>query len=154
MVRPGIFLYGGDAGEGLPDSEEVVKVRARIVLVREVAAGTTLGYGATYAATRTERWGTVGIGYGDGLPRALGNRGAALVRGHRVPIIGRISMDLTVVDITDLPGAEDAVGEIVTLIGSDGENRIPLEEAAGLAGTIGYEVLTGLTGRLPRVWLD
>lgn len=154
MVRPGIFLYGGDAGEGLPAAEEVVKVRSRIVLVREVAAGTTLGYGATYTATRTERWATLGIGYGDGLPRALGNRGAALVRGRRVPVIGRISMDLTVVDITDLPGAEDAVGEIVTLIGSDGENRIPLEEAAGLAGTIGYEVLTGLTGRLPRVWLD
>jgi len=154
LVRPGIFLYGGDAGEGLREPEEVVSVRARIVLVREVAPETTLGYGATYRARRTERWATVGIGYGDGLPRALGNRGAALVGGIRVPIIGRISMDLTVVDITDLPGTEGSVGEIVTFIGSDGASRVPLEEAAGLAGTIGYEVLTGLTARLPRVWLD
>jgi alanine racemase len=154
LVRPGIFLYGGNAGEGLPDPEEVVSVRARIVLVRDVPPGTTLGYGSTHIATRDERWATVGIGYGDGLPRSLGNRGAALVRGHKAPIIGRISMDLTVVDITDLPGAVGDAGDVVTLIGSDGAARIPLEEAAGLAGTIGYEVLTGLTARLPRVWHD
>jgi alanine racemase len=154
LVRPGIFLYGGRAGEGLPEPEEVVRVCARIVLEREVSAGTTLGYGATYSAARSERWATLGIGYGDGLPRSLGNRGSALFRGRRVPIVGRISMDLTVVDITDVPGAEGAVGEIVTLIGSDGESRIPLDEVAALAGTIGYEVLTGLTARLRRVWTD
>jgi alanine racemase len=153
LVRPGIFLYGGDAGEGLPEPEEVVAVRARIVLVKDVPAGTTLGYGSTYASTRAERWATLGIGYGDGLPRALGNRGSAVVRGQRVPIVGRISMDLTVVDVTDLPGPEATPGEIATLIGSDGKGRIPLEEAAALAGTIGYEVLTGLTSRLPRVWM-
>ena len=151
LVRPGIFLYGGRAGEGLPDPEPVVSVRARAVRVREVPPGTTLGYGATYRASRPERWATLGIGYGDGFPRCLGNRGAAIMGGGRAPIIGRISMDLTVVDITDLPRA--GVGDVATLIGSSGPERISLDEVAGLAGTISYEILTGLTSRLPRVWL-
>jgi len=150
LVRPGIFLYGGRAGEGLPGPEEVVRVCARVVLVREVPPGTTLGYGATYRASRTERWATLGIGYGDGVPRCLGNRGEAVVGGGRAPIIGRISMDLTVVDITNLPRA--GVGDVATLIGKSGPAGISLDEVAGLAGTISYEILTGLTSRLPRVW--
>lgn len=151
LVRPGIFLYGGRAGHGLPTPEPVVAVRARVVLVRDVPGGTTLGYGATYSSSRVERWATVGIGYGDGLPRALGNRGAALVAGVRVPIIGRISMDLTVVDITDLPSRRIEVGTEVTLIGADGGEQISLDEVAADAGTISYEILTGLTSRLPRI---
>jgi alanine racemase len=150
LVRPGIFLYGGDIGEGRPAPEPVVAVRARVVHVREVPEGTTVGYGATYRAGRTERWATLAIGYGDGLPRALGNRGSALIAGRRVPIIGRISMDLTVVDITGLP--QVAVGDVATLIGSDGGESIDLDDVAREAGTIGYEILTGLTPRLPRVW--
>jgi len=153
LVRPGIFLYGGTAGDGLPEPEDVVRVRARVVLIREVESGTTLGYGATYRAERPERWATLGIGYGDGLPRALGNRGSALLEGTRVPIVGRISMDLTVVDITDFPGVPPATGTAVTLIGREGDERISLEEVARLAGTINYEILTGLGTRLPRVWI-
>jgi alanine racemase len=151
-VRPGIFLYGAAAGDGLPESEEVVTVRARIALIREVPPGTTVGYGATYRARRWERWATVAFGYGDGLPRALSNRGRALVRGRSVPIVGRISMDMTVVDITDVPGIE--AGTPVTLVGTDGDERITLEEVAGHADTISYEILTGFTARVPRIWTD
>ena len=151
-ARPGIFLYGGMVGQGAPEPEAVVRVMGRVDLVRDVAEGTTLGYGATHVAGGPARWATVGIGYGDGLPRALGNRGHALVRGTRVPIIGRISMDVSVVDIT--PVGEVRPGDAVTFVGSDGPANVALEEVAGLAGTIGYEVLTGLSPRLPRVWAE
>jgi alanine racemase len=151
-VRPGIFLYGGHAAPDAPGvrvPRPVVALRARLVLVRDVPPGSTVGYGATHAARGWERWGTVAIGYGDGLPRRLGNRGAGLLRGRRVPFVGRISMDLTVVDITGVANA--AVGDVVTLIGADGEAEITVDEVAGLAETISYEVLTGLRPRLPRV---
>ncbi|MEX0907432.1 MAG: alanine racemase [Gemmatimonadota bacterium] len=151
-VRPGIFLYGGQAGApstgvGLP--RPVASVKARLVLVRQVPPGTTVGYGATHVARGWERWGTVAVGYGDGLPRRLGNRGSALVHGRVVPIVGRISMDMTVVDITGVP--EAAVGDVVTLIGRDGNAEITLDQVAAQAETISYEILTGLRPRLPRV---
>ena len=151
-VRPGIHLYGGLAGAGLPAPEPVAAVRARVLLVKDVPAGATVGYGATHTAAAPERWATLGIGYGDGLPRSLSNRGHALIHGERASIVGRISMDVTVVDIT---GRDDVrVGDVATLIGEDGQGAISLEEVADLAGTINYEVLTGLTPRLPRVWSD
>ena len=149
-VRPGYFLYGGTVGDGAPTPAPVASVRARIALMKEVPPGTTLGYGATYTSAGRERWATVTIGYGDGIPRSLGNRGRALVRGQSVRIIGRISMDSTVVDVSDVPDV--AAGEAVTFIGSDGEAHIALDEVAEVAGTIGYEILTGLSPRLPRVW--
>jgi alanine racemase len=119
------------------------------VLVRDVAPGSTVGYGATHVSTGWERWGTLAIGYGDGLPRRLGNRGSAIVRGEVVPFVGRISMDMTVVDITGVPAAR--VGDVVTLVGSDGGASITLDEVAAQAETISYEILTGLRPRLPRV---
>ncbi len=149
-VRPGIFLYGGASAPDLPRPAPVAAVRARITLVRDVPAGSSVGYGATHVARGRERWATVVIGYGDGLPRALGNRGHALVRGQRVPLVGRISMDVTVVEISRVPAARP--GDIVTFIGSDRDEEITVEEVADQAGTINYEVLTGLTGRLPRIW--
>jgi len=153
LVRPGIFLFGGGAGDGLPTPEPVAALRARTVLVREVPAGTTLGYGSSYRASRRERWATLSVGYGDGLPRSLGNRGEVLLRGGRVPIVGRISMDLTVVDVTGVPGEEVRVGEVVTFFGSDMRGGVlGLDEVAGRAGTISYEILTGLGARLPRRW--
>lgn len=152
VVRPGIFLYGGEIGAGQPVPDPVVSVHARVVLTREVPAGSTLGYGSTYVSSRTERWATLPIGYGDGLPRALSNRGRAIIRGSLVPIIGRISMDVTVVDITDVEAARE--GDVATLIGSEGDVARTVDEVAGEAGTISYEVLTGLTGRLPRIWTD
>lgn len=152
VVRPGIFLYGGSAG---PDAqpEPVVSLRARIALVKVVPAGWTCGYGATYTARRPERWGTLAIGYGDGLPRALSPAGGeALVHGRRVPIIGRISMDMTVVDLTEVPQAR--AGDAATLIGRDGGQEIGLDQVAAKAGTISYEILTGLGTRLPRLYVD
>lgn len=152
LVRPGIFLYGGSAGPGAVP-EPVASVRARIAVVRQVPAGWSCGYGATYTARRTERWGTLAIGYGDGLPRALAPAGGeALVRGRRVPIIGRVSMDMTVVDLTEAPEAE--AGDVATLIGRDGGERIGLDEVAAKCGTISYEILTGLGARMPRVYVD
>lgn len=150
LVRPGIFLYGGRVGDDQPTPEAVASVRARVVHLREAPEGTTLGYGSTYAATANERWATLSIGYGDGLPRALSNRGHAIVDGVRVPIVGRISMDVTVVNITGVSGV--GLGSVATLIGSDRGESISVDEVAAEAGTISYEVLTGLTARLPRIW--
>jgi alanine racemase len=150
-IRPGIFLYGGAAAPdlaGLPEPRPVASVRSRLVLVREMPAGSTLGYGATHVARAPERWGTVSIGYGDGLPRTLGNRATALIGGHRVPVIGRISMDTVTVN---LAGVRASVGDVVTWIGADGADRITLDDVAALAGTISYEILTGLGPRLPRI---
>lgn len=150
LVRPGIFLYGGPAGPGTRP-EPVAAVRARVVRVREVQAGDTVGYGATYAARGPERWATLAIGYGDGLPRRLATAGGeALLRGRRVPIIGRISMDVTVVDVTGLD--EVRSGDVATLVGRDGAAEITLEAVAERCGTITYEILTGLGPRLPRVY--
>ena len=152
LVRPGIFLYGGRAGDDQPAPADVASVRARVVHVRPASAGTTLGYGSTYRSGGDERWATVAMGYGDGLPRALGNRGHALVRGQRVPIVGRISMDVTVVDITHVAGVEP--GEVATFIGSDGDERISVDEVAEQVGTISYEILTGFTTRVTRIWVE
>lgn len=146
-VRPGIYLYGGDIGDPANPPQPVASVRARVVLVRDVPPGTTLGYGATYTARGNERWAAVGIGYGDGLPRVLGNRGWAIAGGRRVPIVGRISMDTTVVRVS----GDLSVGDIVTFVGRDSGVELFLEEVAESAGTIGYEILTGLSPRLPRV---
>jgi alanine racemase len=151
-VRPGIFLYGGVAGEGLPDPAPVAALRARVVALKEAPPGSTVGYGATHEAEAEERWATVGIGYGDGLPRLLGNKGSGLLHGIRVPIIGRISMDVTVVEVSAVP--EVKLGDVVTFFGKDTRGEIKLEEVAGHAETINYEVLTDLTPRVPRIWTD
>ncbi len=152
-VRPGIFLYGGRPApgvEGAPEPETVMTVRARLAHVRRAVPGTTAGYGATYVAEREERWATLSIGYGDGLPRLTGNRGHALIRGRTVPIVGRVSMDLMTVRLDGVEEAE--AGEVATLIGEDGSARITVDEVAAQAETIGYEVLVGIgTGRLPRI---
>ena len=163
-ARPGIYLYGASAGDERRRPEPVIAIRARVLLVRDVPPGASLGYGATYTARGHERWATVGIGYGDGLPRALGNRGSAILHNRRVPIIGRISMDTTVVGISRDPARARAdanaadpdapipnPGDIVTFVGRGGGIELPLEEVAELAGTIPYEILTGLSRRLPRV---
>jgi alanine racemase len=152
LARPGIFLYGG--GVGAEESPQpVASVRARVVLVRDVPPGTTVGYGATYTARQSERWGTLAIGYGDGIPRALATGGGeVLVRGRRVPIIGRISMDMTTVDLSGVPDVRP--GDVATLLGSDGVEEITVDDVARRVGTISYEILTGLTPRLPRSYAD
>ncbi|HSJ24359.1 MAG TPA: alanine racemase [Longimicrobiales bacterium] len=150
-VRPGIFLYGGHPAPGTEARRPaaVVSVRARLGLVRDVPPGSTVGYGATHVSRGWERWGTVNIGYGDGVPRRLGNRGSAIIRGRIVPFVGRTSMDMIVVDISDVPDARP--GDVVTLIGRDGTSEITVDDVAELAETISYEILTGLRPRLPRI---
>jgi alanine racemase len=151
LVRPGIFLYGGQVPE-VAAPRPVVRLVARVARVQEVPAGASVGYGATHRAAAPARWGTVSIGYGDGLPRRLAEAGGRmLVRGRSVPIIGRISMDVTVVDLSNVPGA--TVGDEAVVIGSSGEESITLDEVARRCGTISYEVLTSLGARLPRVYL-
>lgn len=151
-VRPGIFLYGGGVGPDLPRPEPVATVRARVVRVRDAEPGTPAGYGATYRAAGPERWATLALGYADGLPRALGGRGTAVVAGRRVPLVGRISMDMTVANISGVSGVEP--GDVATLMGGGADAEPTLDELAGLAGTFSYEVLTGLGPRLPRIWMD
>jgi alanine racemase len=153
-VRPGIFLYGGQPAPSVPDMtapQAVATVKARVVLVRDVPPGSTVGYGAIHVSMGWERWATVAIGYGDGLRRELANKGSAIVRGRRVRIVGRISMDMTVVDVSGL--AEVEAGDVATFIGAEGEEEILVDDVAVQCGTISYEILTGLTPRLPRLEL-
>ena len=155
-VRPGIYLYGGNPAPSASEASKltprpVASVKGRIVLVRDVPPGSTVGYGATHASQGWERWATIAIGYGDGLRRELGNVGSAIVQGRKVRIVGRISMDLTVVDVSGL--AEVEAGDVATFIGAEGEEEILVDELAAQAGTISYEILTGLTPRLPRLEL-
>lgn len=146
VVRPGLFLYGGAGGE------PVAAVRARVLDVRDVPAGRTVSYGALYRTPAPARIATLGVGYGDGLRRELSERGSALVAGRRAPIRGAVCMDVTVVDVTDVPGVRP--GTVATVLGRDGGGEIPLEEMAGTCGTIPYEILTGLGRRLPRLRRD
>ncbi len=150
LVRPGIYLYGG--GDWEPEAAPVVSVRARVLAVRDVPAGATVSYGATWTAPHDARLATLGIGYGDGLRRELSNRGHALLRGVSAPIRGVVCMDTVVVDVT---GRDDVrPGDVATLLGSDGGASIRLADLATQCDTIDYEILTGLGDRLPRLELD
>jgi alanine racemase len=113
-----------------------------------VETGATVGYGSRWRAPRSARVATVAIGYADGIHRARANRGHALVRGHRAPLIGMVSMDAITLDVTHIPGV--SLGDAVTLIGRDGEQVITAEEVAEWSGTISYEVLTSIGPRVER----
>ncbi|MDX6271890.1 MAG: alanine racemase [Acidobacteriota bacterium] len=153
MVRPGGVLYGlwRDVlrpEDNLPEFRPVMNVRSRIILLKWIGAGETLGYGCTFTATRPTLVATIPIGYYDGYARALSNRGRVVVRGRFAPVVGRISMDLTLLDVTDVPGVEH--GDQVTLVGADGELSVPAEDLARIAGTISYEITCGISARVPR----
>jgi len=144
--RPGIGLYGGNPFAGLENPmATVVTLEGRILQVRSVAANEAIGYGATYQTSQPMAVAIVGLGYADGLPRLLSNRGIAAVNGVRRPILGRVSMDLTAIDVT---GLAVTAGDWVEFIGS----AVTLDEVAGWAQTIGYEVLTRLGPRLERIY--
>jgi alanine racemase len=147
LVRPGYALYGGNPipGRSNPMSP-VVTLEAPVLQVRPVAAGDTVGYGATHRVLRAGRVATLGLGYGDGFPRALSGLGQARLGVHTVPVVGRISMDLATVDVTDVPESELWLGRPVELIG---RHRL-LDDVAHEAGTIGYELLTDLGSRYRR----
>jgi len=155
MVRPGIMLYGLEPFPGasyLADIRPAMTLKSRIVFLKEVPPGASVSYGRTFVARRRTRIATVPIGYGDGYPRALSNRGKALVRGKRARIVGNICMDQLMLDVTHVEGVR--VGDEVVLIGEQGDERITAEELASLAGTINYEIVTSLNGRIPRVYKD
>ncbi len=152
LVRPGVFLYGGSPGEGFPEPRAVVSVRARVLAVRRVAAGESVSYNALWRATRGTTVATLGIGYADGVRRAVGlsGRGAALLGGRRCPIVGAVTMDLTMVETGDHPVQ---VGDVATLLGeAKAGGRITLDELATWSGELQRAVLTSFGPRLPRIY--
>jgi alanine racemase len=147
LARPGAALYGINPAPGRPNPmQQVARLRARVLQVRDIASGTSVGYNATWTATRPSRIGTVGIGYADGWHRSLSNKGVAHFDGKPVPLVGRVSMDLTTFDITDHPGI--APGTWLDLLGPG----LGPDAVADAAGTNGYEVLTSLGRRFARVY--
>ena len=151
-VRPGIYMYGvgsGDTAAIQPDN--VVTLKARVVELRWIESGDTVSYDATYTAASRRLVATVPVGYADGYPRGSSNAGKAVVRGNVVPIVGRVTMDMIMLDVTDT-GAE--VGDPVTLIGDGSGVNAPIDVAtvAGVADLSPYELLTGLRGRIERVY--
>ena len=148
LTRPGIFLYGGKAGASAPAPRPVAALRARVLAVRDVAAGESVSYGAAWRAPRRITVATLGIGYGDGLPRAAERKDDDRPRqvelgGRTVPLVGRVTMDMCMVAVED---GRVAVGDVATVFGG----IVSLDEQARAAGTISYELLTALGNRLPR----
>jgi alanine racemase len=157
LARPGIFLYGvgsvsrGREAEAAPIvPEPVVAVRARVVELRTIADGESVSYDATWRARGTRRIATLAIGYADGYRRSLSNKGSVLVRGKRAPVAGVVTMDMTMIDVTDVVCE---VGDVATLMGIDRDDAITVRDIAELAGLSPYEILTGLRGRLPRRYI-
>jgi alanine racemase len=149
LVRAGIALYGGAPSDGPNPMQPVASLEARVAQLRTVPAGTGVGYGLTFCTTRETRIATIPVGYVDGWPRCLGNRGAAYVAGYRAPIIGRVSMDSITLDVTDVPAEHLTPGAPVELIGP----HQSVDAVAADAGTISYEILTQLSRRYDRVYL-
>lgn len=146
LVRPGIALYGGAPFDGENPMRAVIALDARVIQTRTIPVGTGVGYGLSFTAARETRLATISVGYADGLPRTLGNRGAAFFRGTRLPIAGRVSMDSISLDITALPDGALQPGDWVELIGP----HQSLDRLAADAGTISYEILTSLGRRYAR----
>jgi alanine racemase len=159
-VRPGIALFGVSprvAGSPLTaELKPVMGVRTEVVALRDVEAGATIGYGATWRSPRAARIATIPMGYADGLSRHLSNRGHALVQGKRVPIVGTVSMDMAMIDVSDVPGV--TLRDEVVLLGAQegplGRDAIGADEIAAHGGTIPWEVLTSVSRRVPRFYRE
>jgi alanine racemase len=150
-VRPGLGIYGLHAAPHLVSAlplRPALTWRSRVHRIADVPAGTGVSYGHEYRLPRDGRIATVPVGYGDGLPRVAGERGAVLLRGHRVPFAGRICMDLVMLDVTDIDGARE--GDEVILIGEQAGAKQTAEDLADACGTINYEIVTGIRRRVPR----
>jgi alanine racemase len=147
-TRPGAFLYGLSGGpHAVIHPDPVVHVRARILELRWIEAGETVSYGATWTARRRTRVATIAIGHADGWRRALSNWSDGLVHGQPIPLIGTVTMDMTMADVTEV---EAAVGDVVTVVGTDGDRTLTLDAVATRAGLSPYELLNGLRSRLPH----
>ncbi len=150
LARPGAALYGLRPTRKAPNPlRQVVRLQGKILQLRDVDTGTPVGYGASHRFARPARLATVGAGYADGYLRSLSNRGNAVAGGRRVPVVGRVSMDLITLDVSDVPAHELKPGDLVDLIGPDN----PVDELADKAGTIGYEILTSLGRRYARSYV-
>ncbi|MFT6159210.1 MAG: alanine racemase [Myxococcota bacterium] len=152
MARPGISLYGPRPGPSFEPLEPAMALRTEVLFAKHIPSGTKVSYAGTWTSARPTQLAVLPIGYADGYPRVLGGRAHVLIHGQRAPIRGRVCMDLTMVDVTDIQGTIEE-GTPVVLFGSQGNARIDVAELAGLAGTISYEILTGLTERVPRTWI-
>ena len=162
MVRPGISLYGYYlplvSASGRPaeacglEVEPVLSWKTRVIGVREVGAGQAVGYNGAYVTPKLARIAALPVGYADGLSRQLGSVGRVIVRGRHAPMVGNISMDITLADVSEVPGVE--VGDEVVLIGKSGEAAIDAWEHATLARTIPYEILCGISKRVPRRYVE
>jgi alanine racemase len=161
MVRPGAILYGYHPGydpvEQRPEIEArlplkpVMSLRTRIINIRSIPEGAGVGYNETFIAKRPSRIAVLAAGYGDGIHRSLGNRGSVLVRGTLAPIVGIVSMDVTMIDVTDVPGVE--LGDVVTIYGSDGEHVRPANVIARSIGTVTSDLLCAVSQRVPRLYV-
>ncbi len=155
MVRAGIILYGLYPSEEMPREEldllPVMSLTSHITYIKTVAGGEGISYGHTYVTKKETVIATVPVGYGDGYPRLLSNQGCVLIHGRRVPIIGRVCMDQFMVDITGLEDVHE--GDLVTLVGKDGDEEISMDELADLTGTISYELVCDVGRRVPRVYI-
>lgn len=161
LVRIGALLYGyclplmippGRQAPARPEVEPILTLRSRVVYLKDVPSGTPLGYGAAFHTRRRSRIATVPVGYADGLSRALSNRGRAIVRGRVARIVGNISMDLTLLDVTDVPGVD--IGDEIILLGQSDHCSITAIEIADLVGTVPYEILCSIGKRVPRIYVD
>lgn len=161
LVRVGALLYGycmplvvapGQELPKVPEFEPILTFKSRIVYMKDVPSGTPLGYGAGFHTRRASRIATVPVGYADGLSHALSNRGYAMVRGRRARIVGSISMDLSLLDVSDIPGT--TIGDEVMLIGRSDAGSITAVEIAQLLDTVPYEVLCSIGKRVPRIYVE
>lgn len=151
MVRPGVAIYGMAPSDEVDIARHklapVMSITAKIIYVKAVPENFSVSYGCTHVTTAPTVIATVPIGYADGYRRLLSNQGHMLVKGQKAPIVGRITMDFTMIDVGHIPGVKP--GDDVTILGPQGNERITADDIAGLTGTINYEVTTGLTGRMP-----
>ncbi len=151
-IRPGLGLYGLKPYPSYRGLAPVMSFLSRIVYIRKIKRGERVSYGGTWQAKRNSVIATLPAGYADGVRRELSNRGEVLVRGRRFPVTGRVCMDMTMIDVTDLPRAR--VGEEVVLLGSQGRESISASGMADVCGTINYEICCGISSRVPRVYLN
>ena len=155
LVRAGIILYGlwpsDQVSKEIVDLKPILSLKSHVVYVKTVPAGTQISYGGTYVAETERVIATIPVGYGDGYPRGLSNIGYVLIHGKKAPIVGRVCMDQFMVDVTDIQNV--LVGDEVTLIGSDGQEKITVEELGELSGRFNYELVCDLGPRIPRVYL-
>jgi alanine racemase len=155
LARPGIVLYGALPSPdfaGRLDLKPVMRLMSRVAMLKQVEPGTSISYARRYTASEPRLIASVPVGYADGYPRSLTNRGEVIVRGCRAPVVGTVCMDWIMIDVTGVPGV--AVGDEVTLLGCDREgNCIGAEELAEKAGTIPYEIFCGISKRVPRVYI-